>query len=158
VGFNQIWEWDGIRWSLVQMIPTTGFSFLGKSIAYDRARNESVLVGDDFYFSPPSFTFLASGALVWDGTTLTRSGNGGPESLVEDTAHGYVLGTNAPYTYAWNGTGWTRIVGQFSFPYPGEPTLVFDGGRQRPVFTSGGETGEWDGVAWVKSLPMPAPV
>ncbi|MEO7732415.1 MAG: kelch repeat-containing protein, partial [Kofleriaceae bacterium] len=174
LGFSldDTWEWDGAAWT--ERHPATRPPpHVGHAMAYDAARDRTVMVGD----------ILADGTLdqwQWDGTTWTslapasRPPGRFSTALAYDAERQKVVmfgGTGRPGlfgdTWEWDGTSWIdRSPASGPVPAPRVlHTLTYDPVRRRVVLF-GGQAGtsslndvwEWDGTSWTTSLLVSPPL
>jgi len=165
------WELQGESW---RRIATDGPAARGRAaMAYDSRRQQVVLFGG---VSAPSGasqsqTFFDD-TWIWDGLRWRKAAQGGPRGryahgLVFDERAGVVLlyggaaaHRDAPLSdmWRWDGERWTEIP--LTGLTPGhryQPVMVHDRARSRTLLYggigAGGDTWEWDGVAWRRMLP-----
>jgi hypothetical protein len=134
----------------------------GHAVAYDSARNRTVLVGGD------GVGTLFDDTWLWDGEAWTQAEDIGPSGRAEhaiafDAARSRVVlfgGRNAnplSDTWEWDGTAWTQVADTGPSARSGH-AVAYDAGRSRVVLFGGrgagntllGDTWEWDGTAWTQ--------
>ncbi len=173
--YGDTWEWNGTEWT--QRLVSGPEPRQGHAMAYDAARNVTVLFGGD------AFTYsgnLLGDTWEWNGFAWTHrpvgggAGNRKHHAMVYDSDRGVITlvgGQNevlqAFYGDTWERSGATWTQRALAGP-PGRAkhAMVYDSDRNITVAFGGmipgnvvvGETWEWDGSAWVfQAITGPSP-
>ncbi|MFY9344665.1 MAG: hypothetical protein WAT39_19385 [Planctomycetota bacterium] len=151
---GDLWEWDGITWSVVGPAPQR----IEHSLCHDPVTNRLFAVGGR---SP---TNLGIDTLQWDGTTWSSSSPGvGWEDCTGAWFDGNRQRVVAVSVYPnalleWTGARWERGTWPNLMTYP---QGGFDPLRGRAVLVGGDPTGvvtqEWDGTTWFPLLTTTLP-
>jgi Galactose oxidase, central domain len=144
------------------------------AMAYDSRRGRTVLFGGTNSTGPLSDTW------EWDGANWTQMADSGPpprsaHAMAYDAQRNQTVlfsgqgfeGSPAD-TWGWDGSNWTQLADNGIFPR-GNSAMAYDSNRQRTVLfggtalisgksagasqnpeSVGGDTWEWDGVAWTQ--------
>jgi hypothetical protein len=141
---------DGTTW---RSMAATGVEPRGSQspMVFDTARRQFVL-------------FDGTLTWTWTGTswtTLTQNASPRLVAVVTDTVRQRVLGIDLdqPPTMAlweWNRRGWTPVAAS-NAPTARPLSLAFDSRRDRLVLVGGGETWEFDGMAWARRSSVHQP-
>lgn len=167
------WEWDGTQWTrAAEDGPSPRASY---SMIYDAARLRVLLFGG---LSPDG---AKNDLWSWDGRRWTKLADGGPSprgeaGMIRDPVSGFVLvtagtgyeqvqssdGRPTPLlqrstpprdTWAWDGSGWTKLAGEgdarsftalVNDPLSGRPLRI--GGESPDGYQ--GDLSQWTGRAW----------
>jgi hypothetical protein len=154
---NDTWEWNGTNWT--QMTTAAAPSpRLGVAMAYDSARQVTVLFGGTNCSSTCPTVSEYGDTWEWNGTTWTQrspvlSPSGRDSSgMTFDSLRNRTLlyggyGASGD-TWEWDGTNWTQVTPLPSPPYRFYVPMVFDSARGRGVIY-GGSIGASDlGDTW----------
>lgn len=155
------WEWDGVDWRQIAGVgpsPRSGggmwFDLRGLGIVLFGGGSPSLYMGDTWLYSN-AWTRLSGHAWPLMGNT--------PGGVALDSARGRVVHVGSAgdgNTWEWDGYRWHHFETPNS-PYAARTIqMVFDSARRRtvaivPGFVPGNRTYEWDGVAWVVTVPVP---
>lgn len=143
---NDTWEWDGSVWIHLQPANSPpAYQGNKHALAFDIARNRTVLVG--------STPYLSTWTWEWDGSNWTeRLPPHAPSprtgfALTFDSNRGRVVlfgGRDGASTFRrfadtweWDGSDWTQVVTGTSPPARNQHALAFDSQRMRPVLFGG---------------------
>lgn len=158
------WEWDGVRWTNVLGASPAAQS--GHAMAYDEARNVTVLNGIDGTWELDRGAWSRRGAGPApgrDGASMAYDPNRREVVLFGGGVWPFALLGD---TWSWNGLRWTQLSPSVS---PGPRTyheLVTDPARERVVLLGGyTQTGflgdlevwDWDGSKWRQRATANAP-
>ena len=156
--------WDGTTWTPMPAGPSARY---GHSMAYDSARQRTVLFGGELFISSQNHVRNAE-TWEWDGTAWMQRAVVGPSArrshaMAFDSARGVVTlfgglanGPAMGDTWEFDGVAWTqRFPAVAPSPRFGA-ACAFDAVRQRVVLHGGqissaailGDTWEWDGNVW----------
>jgi len=156
---QEMWEWDGVDWTLRPPAGTEPPPRAGHGLVYDRARDRVVIFGGQMGSATTYFQDLWE----WDGATAEwteRSPSGAwPSartglSMVYDPRRAKVIvfgglvsiltpsAQNSPYqdTWEWDGStgAWTDLTGSGAKPTArGHAAAAWDAGRDRMVLFGG---------------------
>jgi hypothetical protein len=163
---DEIWEWDGNEWILAlsgfPITSGTGWSIIGGTVAYDAARQVTVVVVGGIQGAEKTY--------LWDGATLAAQPGLPPSgAMAYDPARGKVV-VYEPLlneTHEWNGETWVKVIPATSPPDRVGPALVYDGTRSQILLVGGQSAGSnpaplfdtwvWDGINWGERVPFSSP-
>lgn len=152
---DDTWEWDGTNWTEVSpaspaLSPAARTGFM---MAYDAARNETILYGGAGSFSD---TWAWNGTVWTEKTPASNPGNWSHGAMTYDPARQVIVlyggnASTATDTWEWDGNNWTQ---KSLTPNPGGTQgngfvynaqlgvpLMFDG-------YGGGKSWTYDGTEW----------
>ncbi len=151
---DEVWEWDGLRWTHRAPLGPRPDPRHASKMAYDPNLHATVLIagrGEEIPF--PSW--LRPDTWAWDGTEWSELTPNGLAPSARRTVIGYdeaheraVLfgGPGLADTWTWNGWRWEEVT-----PPSGGPNalgaLAYDRSRDTLVLFNG-ETWAWDGADW----------
>jgi hypothetical protein len=148
------WEWDGNKKTWTQIKPTTTTLPLARwkhALAYDSARNRTVLIGGaDASSKPLADTWEWDGQnKIWTQIKPTTSPPArSSHALAYDSARkrtvlfgGWSGSTSLTDTWEWDGQSWTQIQTTTAPSSPG--VMAYDSVRQRTVLW-GRAAGTWE--------------
>jgi len=169
------WQWNGKEWSLVS---TSGPQTYGHGMAYDAARDLTVLYGGR---DPASFAGGGNKKInlgdtwEWDGESWTKidTGQGVPIAsplMAYDPTRGRVIRHGGvsdretfdqATTWEWDGQTWTqtaqgptRAVGGMFYDSNRQKMVIFGGGRT--IYEHPDDTWELDGNLWIPISTKPS--
>ena len=161
---NDLWAWDGTRWT---QITPTGAAPSGRSypsVAYDSARSRLVVFGgfdNDYVAQQDLWEF--------DGAAWTQINPPGPRPtwvyafanwMTFDSARGRsVLSVvnatgDAQETWEWDGAAWARVAPSPPANPPIGGPMTYDTARQRVLMVAPTQTWEWDGARWTNAAGL----
>ncbi len=167
---GETWEWNGSHW--IPMRPTTRPTVSAARLAYDPARQRTLMVGGGA---------AAMEIWEWDGIDWARRASANPPpsragfAIAFDVARSRLVlfggsgGTNCDLgdTWEWDGANWQRASPAVSPRSRTFHAMAYDATRQRVVLFGGfwgcnflntlTETWEWDGATWVLRTPTMSP-
>lgn len=166
---DETWEWNGSTWTMVTTTTTPG-GLGGYGIAYDSARNRTVLYGG---VANSFFPIAAGDTWEYDGidwAQVTTAASPGPleyPAMCFDSGNSRTLlfggidpqiGGNSTM-WAFNGTNWTALtVAGAVPPARSRAQLVYDAARAVCILHGGADpmtgaamndTWEFDGTGWI---------
>jgi Galactose oxidase, central domain len=150
------WQWDGTSWE--QVADTGPSSRFGHAMAYDSARQKTVLFGGTTGGETPSFY---RDTWEWDGSEWIQVADTGPigrqsHAMAYDSARqktvlfgGYTaipIATALPDTWEWDGSEWIQVADTGPSRRYGH-VMAYDSTKQN-VLLSGGYGNTFLGDTW----------